>query len=408
LDARRLVFDAPPAGILYNPLRATHALKMFADRTTWNLAANRLAQSLARLRAEGAPVLELTASNPTECGFHYDSQAILAALTNPASLRYDPNPRGLESARRAVTAYYSARSRNLSVEDILLTTGTSEAYSFVFRLLSNPGEEILIPAPGYPLFELLADLLDVKLVRYPLLYDHGWQIDFHSLKRALTPRSRAIIVIHPNNPTGHFASSREISHLNEISSARGLALIADEVFLDFALDAPPRPSFAANTFTLSGISKISGLPQMKAAWMITSGPEHLRKEALARLEVIADSFLSMNAPMQLALPAFLELRTGFQRQLLARVRKNLTALDRQLSAQKICTRLDVEGGWYVVLRVPALRSDEDLAVELLEQKNVHIHPGHFYDFPTPGFLVASLITPEDAFQEGIQRLLSLF
>jgi alanine-synthesizing transaminase len=382
---------------------------MFADRTKWNLEANRLAQALARLRASGAPVLDLTASNPTECGFQYDAQAILAALSNPAALRYDPDPRGLASARRAVAAYYSAQSANLSIEDIFLTTGTSEAYSFVFRLLCNPGDEILIPAPGYPLFELLADLLDVKLLRYPLPYDHDWQIDFHSLERALTARSRAIVVVHPNNPSGHFASAHEIARLNEICSSRGLALIADEVFLDFVLNGPPRPTFAAISsalaFTLSGISKISGLPQMKAAWIVASGPEAPKKDALARLEVIADSYLSMNAPVQLALPTFLDLRKNFQQQLLARVRKNLVALDRQLSTQKVCSRLDVEGGWYVVLRVPAVRSDDDLAVELLEQKNVHVHPGHFYDFSTAGFLVASLITPEDTFQEGIQRLL---
>jgi alanine-synthesizing transaminase len=385
---------------------------MFADRTKWNLEANRLAQALSRLRASGTPMLDLTASNPTECGFQYDSQAILAALSNPAALRYDPDPRGLASARRAVAAYYSPHSANLSIEDIFLTTGTSEAYSFVFRLLCNPGDEILIPAPGYPLFELLADLLDVKLIRYPLHYDHGWQIDFHSLERALTPCTRAIVVVHPNNPTGHFATSQEISRLIEICSVRTLALIADEVFLDFALDAPPRPSFVTKsrslTFTLSGISKISGLPQMKAAWIVAGGPEGPQKDALVRLEVIADSYLSMNAPVQLALPAFLDLRRNFQQQFLARVRKNLAALDRQLAAQKVCGRLDVEGGWYVVLSVPALRSDEDLAVELLEQKHVHVHPGHFYDFSTPGFLVASLSTPEDAFQEGIRRLLAMF
>jgi alanine-synthesizing transaminase len=385
---------------------------MFADRTKWNLEANRLAQALSRLRASGTPMLDLTASNPTECGFQYDSQAILAALSNPAALRYDPDPRGLASARRAVAAYYSPHSANLSIEDIFLTTGTSEAYSFVFRLLCNPGDEILIPAPGYPLFELLADLLDVKLIRYPLHYDHGWQIDFHSLERALTPCTRAIVVVHPNNPTGHFATSQEISRLIEICSVRTLALIADEVFLDFALGAPPRPSFVTKsrslTFTLSGISKISGLPQMKAAWIVAGGPEGPQKDALVRLEVIADSYLSMNAPVQLALPAFLDLRRNFQQQFLARVRKNLAALDRQLAAQKVCGRLDVEGGWYVVLSVPALRSDEDLAVELLEQKHVHVHPGHFYDFSTPGFLVASLSTPEDAFQEGIRRLLAMF
>jgi aspartate/methionine/tyrosine aminotransferase len=385
---------------------------LFADRTRWNLQANPLSEVLARHRTEGKPLLDLTNSNPTECGFEYDNRAILQALANPASLAYDPNPRGLLSARQAVAGYYAARATQASAESIILTTGTSEAYSFVFRTLCNPGDEILIPEPSYPLFAFLADIQDVKLVRYPLDYDYGWQINFHALQQAITPRTRGVIVVHPNNPTGHFTKPHELEKLNKICSARNLAIIADEVFLDFALQDQPPFTFARNaaalTFTMSGLSKISGLPQMKAAWLVTSGSEQLKSQALARLDIIADTYLSMNAPVQWAIPALLEQRNLFQTQLLARVRKNLADLDQQLALQKSCARLVVEGGWYAVLRVPATRSDEGLAIALLNQKNIYVHPGHFYDFPSEGFLIVSLITPEEEFAAAVQLLLSMF
>jgi aspartate/methionine/tyrosine aminotransferase len=384
---------------------------MFADRTNWNLAGNRLSEALARHRAAGKPLLDLTVSNPTECGFEYDGEIILAALRNPAALRYEPNSKGLESARLAVTEYYSARGQSVSAGDIVLTTSTSEAYSFVFRLLCNPGDELLIPAPSYPLFGFLADIQDVKLVRYPLIYDHGWQVDFHSLQQAITPRTRGVIVVNPNNPTGNFVTHSELARLNEVCRAREMALIADEVFLDFAFGHEKPPSFSGNagalTFTMSGLSKIAGLPQMKMAWLIASGPSELKKRALDRLEVIADTYLSPNAPVQLATPAFLEQRSGFQKQLLSRVRHNLGELDRQLGAQKSCSRLHVEGGWYAVLRVPATQSDEDLALTLLASRDVYVHPGHFFDFPADGYLVLSLITAEDHFAEGVGRILAL-
>jgi aspartate/methionine/tyrosine aminotransferase len=252
---------------------------MFAERTNRNLSGNRLSEALARHRASGKRLFDLIASNPTECGFAYDSEIILAALRNPAALRYEPNPKGLESARVAVTEYYSARGAAVSAEDIVLTTSTSEAYSFVFRLLCNPGDEVLIPAPSYPLFGFLADIQDVKLMRYPLVYDHGWQIDFHSLQQAITPRTRGVIVVNPNNPTGHFVKENEFAKLNEVCLARGMALIADEVFLDFALGKEKPVSFAGNkaalTFVMSGLSKIAGLPQMKMAWVISSAPEEI-------------------------------------------------------------------------------------------------------------------------------------
>ncbi len=385
---------------------------MFASRTNWSLAENRLAQALGEHRRCGRPLLDLTLSNPTEAGFVYDESAILPASQDSASLRYEPVPQGLLSARQAVASYYAEKNAQVSPDDLFLTTSTSEAYSWLFRLLCNPGDEVLIPSPSYPLFDFLADLNDVRLVRYPLLYDHGWQLDFSSFERAITSRARAAIVVHPNNPTGHYAKAPEQAQLSALCAKKNLALIADEVFLDFAIQGLPQISFTTQagtlTCTLSGISKLCGLPQMKSAWIALSGPENLKHDACQRLEVIADSYLSMNAPIQHALPALLATRAQFQSQLLARVRTNLAALDEMLAAQENCSRLACEAGWNVILRVPATRSDEDLALDLLREYNVLAHPGHFYDFSQDGFLVLSLITPEEIFREGVRRFLSSF
>jgi alanine-synthesizing transaminase len=382
---------------------------MFAKRTNWNLETNRLSAALSAHRTARKPIIDLTLSNPTECGFLYDREAILSALRNPAALKYEPNPRGLDVARGAVAQYYAERAAIVSNDDIFLTTSTSEAYSYVFRTLCDPGDELLIPAPSYPLFEFLADIQDVRLVRYQLIYDHGWQIDFHALEQAITPRTRGVIVVHPNNPTGHFTKPAEMRKLNELCAAREIALIADEVFLDFELKKTPITTFAANsealTFTMSGLSKICGLPQMKAAWLVVSGPEALKVDALARLEVIADTYLSMGAPTQWAMPTLLGQRHAFQKQVIDRVSENLSELDRQLARQKSCSRLEVEGGWNAVIRVPATLSDEDLALELLATQSVYIHPGHFYDFPSDGHLVLSLIIPSQTFRDGLRSLL---
>ncbi len=383
---------------------------MFADRTNWNLSANRLSQALAAARASRKPLLDLTVSNPTECGFTYNEQSILRALTNPAALRYEPDPRGMRAARAAVAVYYAERSKHVPLDDIFINTSTSEAYSFTFQLLCNPGDEVLIPAPGYPLFDFLADLHDVKLVRYALLYDHGWQIDFHALQNAITARSRAIVVVNPNNPTGHYIKKPELQQLNEICAARGLALIADEVFLDFPLESSTPLSLVRNegtlTFTTSGVSKICGLPQMKASWLVISGPAKLKSEAISRLEVIADTYLSMNAPVQLALPALLTERQELQRQLLSRVKGNLAELDRQIVPQHACSRLEMEGGWYSVIRLPATIDDEEFALRLLQTNRVHVHPGHFYDFAARNHIVLSLITPKEKFADGVAQLIS--
>ncbi len=384
---------------------------MFASRTGWALAPNRFAAALERHRAAGREALDLTESNPTRCGFAYDP-SLLSALADRHALAYDPHPKGLRVAREAVCGYYGQRGAEVDPEQIILTASTSEGYSFLFRLLCEPGDEVLVPAPSYPLFEFLAAIQDVKLVPYSLIYDHGWQIDLHSLSAAATACTRAILVVHPNNPTGSFVKPAEMDSLDALCRERRVALVADEVFLDYAHGGGARPSFAsprqALTFTLSGISKICALPQMKLAWIVTSGPPELAGEALARLEVIADTYLSVSTPVQLALPEFLAQRDEIQRQVKERVAANLAELDRQLASQKPVRRLEVEGGWYVVLRVPATRSDEQLAIALLQQQSVIVHPGHFYDFPGEGFLVVSLITPAEVFAEGVRRVVGSF
>lgn len=383
---------------------------MFSRRTDWKLAPNKLTETLEQVRNSSAKILDLTISNPTRVGISFNREIILNSLHNPDSLEYDPQPRGLSAAREGVRAYYKSREEDVDVERLVLTTGTSEAYSYVFRLLANPGDEILVPKPGYPLFDLLADLDDVKLVPYSLIYDHGWLIDFQSLETAITDRTRAIVLVNPNNPTGSYVSANERAHLNALCRTRDLALIVDEVFLDYSLTSSRHQSFAVNndglTFTLSGLSKISALPQMKLAWIALSGPESNLRSALDRLEVIADTFLSVSTPVQLAACELLHQRKTIQPQLLRRVRDNLAELDRQLAFHGSSSRLVVDGGWYAILRVPAMGSDEDLAIRLLREHRVLAHPGHFYDFPRDGYLVLSLIANEDEFKEGVSRILA--
>lgn len=384
---------------------------MFSKRTEWKLTPNDFTQAQQEALARGRQVLDLTVSNPTRVGLAYDAESILKALVSLEAMDYDPQPKGLRSAREAVVDYYRQHEAfNVDAESLVLTTSTSEGYWYVLRLLCNPDDEILVPRPSYPLFEFLADLADVKLVPYPLLYDHGWQMDFPSLYQAVNHRTRAVVVVHPNNPTGSYVKSEERTALNKFCREHELALMVDEVFLDFSIDGAPQPTFAANqevlTFTLSGISKISALPQMKLAWIVASGPREQVNPALARLEIIADTYLSLNAPVQLAAPVLLAQRKNIQPVLVDRLRSNLAELDRQLAAQKACQRLEVEGGWYAVWRVPATKSDEELAIQLLREQSVVVHPGHFYDFASAGYFVLSLITPPAVFREGVGRVLA--
>jgi aspartate/methionine/tyrosine aminotransferase len=402
---------------------------MFASRTNWRLETNRLTRALEEQRRSGRQLFDLTASNPTTCGFAYPEQEILAALTDPRALIYRPESKGFPEAREAVAEYYAGRagfsgaSARIDPERILLASGTSEAYSHIFRLLCEAGDEILVPAPSYPLFEFLADLADIRLVPYPLLYDHGWQIDFASLRAGLTQRSRAVLVVHPNNPTGSFVKPREAAELAEICAARGLAIVADEVFLDYTA-GPARilpgirrvegstQTFALSdavlTFTLSGLSKISLLPQMKLAWAVVSGPQDVVQTAVERLEIIADTYLSPSTPVQLALRKFLSLRHSLQAQLHERISANLSSLDSMLRESKSLARLDREGGWYAILRVPVTGTDDDLTIALLERCSVLVHPGHFFNFSRDGFLILSLISPEGEFREGVRRIFGFF
>ena len=379
----------------------------FSARTAWDLEETRLARALRERRASGLPLLDLTASNPTQCSFAYDEVGILAALGDPRAMAYDPDPRGMLRARETVCRYYFERDAPVAPEQVFLTTSTSEAYSWLFRLLCDAGDEVLIAQPSYPLFDFLAQIEDVRLVPYPLLYDHGWQIDLPGLRERITDRTRAIAVVHPNNPTGHWTRERE--ELEELCVEHGLALVVDEVFLDYAMPGHEGRSFAtgkhrAPTFVLSGISKIAALPQMKAAWIAAFGPASELADALARLEIVADTFLSMNAPIQCALPSWLNAAGAMQAQIRSRTQANLRALEEVLARHPAVTRLDVEAGWYAVLRVPALGSDEDLAARLVEERGVSVHPGHFFGFGGEGWVVVSLLGPEVEFCAGAEAI----
>jgi alanine-synthesizing transaminase len=376
-------------------------LMRFSRRTSWDTEESGLARA-HRLRAQaGLPIADLTASNPTRCGFEY-APDLLEALSDPRALDYDPQPRGSMRGREAVCAYYADRDTAVRPEQVVLTTSTSEAYSYLFRLLCDPGTEILATQPGYPLFDFLAVLDDVGLKAAPLIYDHGWQIDPEGIRRAITAETRAIMLVHPNNPTGHFTKPWEAEELARLCREFDLSLIVDEVFLDYGFSRAGW-SFAAGlddvpVFVVSGLSKIAGLPQMKAAWIIATGPDAV--PALDRLEVIADTFLSMNAPVQCALPRWLEGRSAIQEQIRRRVVANLAELDRQLFRVPEVHRLEAEGGWYAVLRIPATQPDEQTVLALLD-RGVWVQPGYFFGMAESGWLVVSLLGLEAEFSTGV-------
>lgn len=394
----------------------------FSERTNWNTEESELARAHRLRREAGLPIADLTVSNPTRCGFTYPA-SLLPSLNDERALDYDPQPRGLHAAREAVCRYYADHGVALDPSNIVLTTSTSEAYSFLFRLLCDPGGEILVPQPGYPLFDFLADLDDVCIKAAPLVYDDGWQIDFEGLRRAITPLTKAIVIVHPNNPTGHFTKQWEAEELARICREHELSLIVDEVFLDYAdtgnkgtrhpsrkQDNKRAKSFAAGlngvpVFVVSGLSKIAGLPQMKAAWIVATGPQITH--AMERLEVIADTFLSMNAPVQWALPGWLAQRSEIQQQIQSRVTANLAELDRQLAVLPEVERLPVEGGWYAILRIPALQPDEQTVMALLD-RGVWVHPGYFFGLPKSGWLVVSLLGYEGGFRNGLVTITDYF
>jgi aspartate/methionine/tyrosine aminotransferase len=388
-----------------NPLAAD----LFSLRSRWPTRLNPISRLLQEKHRQQTAIFDLTESNPTRCAFLFYSKDKLALFSDPKNLAYDPDPRGLNEAREAVCRYYAEKKVILAPHQIFLTSGTSEAYGFLFRLLADPGDEILASDPGYPLFETLADLNDVHLKKFSLVYGESWHIDQESLKQSFTARTKALLVIHPNNPTGHFVSEKERRVLHETCTRNPCAWIVDEVFLDYAWGLEgTAPSFAGQsdvlTFTLSGVSKILGLPQMKLSWIVVSGPDSLRAEALSRLEVIADAHLSVNTLSQRALPEWLNHRHSTVNEINERVSANFGFLKASLDLHPLFQLLQAEGGWYAVLKGPLSMNDEAFAVQLLQNKNVLVHPGFFFDFPGENFLVLSLIVNEKAFQEGIRRL----
>ncbi len=381
---------------------------MFSSRLEWAVGPNPLARLLHNKRSAGAQILDLTESNPTAAGFTYSPERVLAALADPRAMRYEPAPAGIIAARAAVSEYYASR---IPVDRILLTASTSEAYSYLFKLLTNPGDEVLAPRPSYPLFDFLAALDSVRVIQYPLVYEAGWAIDFEALAGRITSRSRAIVTVNPNNPTGSFLKRTELDQLRALCRTHDLAIICDEVFSDYSFDDDParvRSLVDAEdvlTFSFSGLSKVCGLPQLKLGWIVASGPESMRTRAFDRLELIADTYLSVGAPVQWAAASLLASREEIQTQILSRARRNMEFLRSKIGPHSPWQLLHVEGGWYAVIQAPRIHTEEDWVLTLLDQDNVLVQPGFFYDFEKEAFLVLSLLTPSEIFGEGVQRIL---
>ena len=381
---------------------------MFSSRFRWDLQPNRITQLLAARRRAGARVLDLTESNPTRASLAYPAE-ILNAFEDPRALLYEPAPAGAADARQAVASYYLARGQSVDISRILLTASTSEAYAYLFKLLANPGDHVLVPRPSYPLFEFLARMESVEPRQYPLVYHSAWSIDLEALGGAITDRTRAVVLVNPNNPTGSYVKRHELEALVRLCVARRIALVSDEVFSDYAFapDATRAGTLAGVeeclAFSMSGLSKIAGLPQMKLGWIVASGPEHLQREAFEKLEWIADTYLSVSTPVQCAAARLLKAGDDIQRQIRERCAENLASA-REALAGSAGNILAVEGGWYITIQVPKTRTEEEWALELLEREDVLVQPGFFYDFETEAFLIVSLLTAPAIFNQGLARL----
>ena len=381
---------------------------MFSSRFHWDSHPNRLTRALAARRATGEPVLDLTESNPTHAGLDYPP-AVISALADPQLVSYDPAPAGSPAGREAVSAYYRSRGVEVPAGRILLTASTSEAYAYLFKLLADPGDDVVVPRPSYPLFEFLATMEAVQVRPYWLTYHGTWGIDLIALEASLTTRTRAIVLVNPNNPTGSFVKRGELAGLIRLCRERDLALISDEVFSDYALlPDPDRVSTVAATdecltFAMSGLSKVAGLPQMKLGWMAVNGPSPRREEAFEKLEWIADTYLSVSTPVQCAAARLLAAGEHVQRQIRERSAANLAFARESLNGSP-ANLLHVEAGWYITLHVPRTRTEEEWALELLERDGVLVQPGFFYDFQTGPYLVVSLLTAPPVFREGMGRL----
>jgi len=387
---------------------------MFSNRVPAQLAPNRLAQALRAHRAAGRPLIDLTESNPTRAGFDYPSD-LLTPLADPRALRYDPHPSGSLHARTAVAAEYERHGLSIAPGRIVLTASTSDAYSMLFKLLADAGDEILVPRPSYPLFDHLTRLDLVVPRPYDLDYHGAWTIDLAGVERALTPRTRAVLLVSPNNPTGSFVSPAELDRLAALCAPRDVAIIADEVFADYELEegsAADAGRVSARrdvlSFALGGLSKSIGLPQVKLGWIALAGPDGLVESALERLDVICDTYLAVATPVQAAAADLLARGAAVRHQIAARVTSNYRHLRSAAASVPVCTVLRSAGGWYAVLQVPSLESEEDLAMALLETERVLVHPGYFFDFPRESFLIVSLLPASGLFADGIARILRRF
>jgi len=386
---------------------------MFSGRVPSQLARNRLTEALDAARTAEHPIIDLTLSNPTRAGFDYPAD-LLAPLADPRALVYSPQPLGLIEARQAVARDYERQGLDVPADRIVLTASTSDAYSILFKLLANPGDEILVPRPSYPLFDHLTALEAVATRPYDLEYHGSWAIDVTTVEHAITDRTRAILVVSPNNPTGSFIARDELERLSARCAIAEMAIVADEVFIDYELE--PGAARAAGrvssrrdvlSFALGGLSKSVGLPQVKLGWIAVSGPDHLVGAAVDRLELICDTYLSVSTPAQIAAAALMDRGAAVRVQIAERVRTNYEWLAANAAASS-CTCRRASGGWYAVLQVPTMESEEDLVVRLLTRDGVLTHPGYFFDFPHESFLVVSLLTPETAFRDGVTRILRHF
>jgi alanine-synthesizing transaminase len=384
-------------------------LYKYSHRLSWSIASNIFSQLVEQKREAGAKLLDLTVSNPTEAFEDYPHSSIARAYRALPDFAYRPDPFGEESARLAIAEYYASRDIFVSPRQLLLTASTSEAYGFLFKLLCDPGDEILVPVPSYPLFEYLASLESVHVVPYRLRYDGSWFIDLAGLSQRLSPRTRAIIVVNPNNPTGSFLKSDEVQQLFRLAGEHGLPVISDEVFMDYSIGAHPGRiqtllgSNSALTFSLNGLSKCAGMPQMKLAWIVISGPEQDCDLACKRLELISDTYLSVSTPVQRALPELLRVGAQIQQQIAARIQHNLGVLTAMLENTSAHV-LHCEGGWSAIIQLPAVSSEETWVARLLSEHDIVVQPGYFFDLESGAHVVVSLITRPEAFAEAIQKL----
>jgi aspartate/methionine/tyrosine aminotransferase len=385
---------------------------MFSSRLQSDLTPNRLAEAIARLRRERRPILDLTESNPTRAELEY-APDLLAPLSNPRALEYAPEPLGLSEARTAVAADYARRGVAIDPDRIALTASTSEAYSLLFKVLADPGGEVMVPRPSYPLFEHLTRLDGVLAVPYDLEYHGLWSIDFASVERALTARTRAILLVSPNNPTGSFVKREELGRLSALAAGAGIALLADEVFADYPLEpdalaraGQPLTLRDGLVFSLGGLSKTIGLPQVKLGWIAAAGQHESAGRAMTALELACDTYLSVSTPVQAAAGELLDHGAAVRRQIQTRIASNHRRLAARVASMPACRLLPAEGGWYGVVQVPSLCSEEDLVLDLLLGAGVLVHPGYFFDFPRESYVIVSLLTPEPQFDEGIGRMLS--